>query len=151
MNRNSSEFLNQLKKSGAIFGSATVDGEGTIIVDSLRFPEVDKVLTIDASLICRGNIDVHDMNVKGSLTCEGYLSAECLAVKGSLYCKGDVDVGETTVLKTFICKGNIYSNGQKIMVYKDFVCEGNCEADVVAMKKFICNGVHIGKLARTIL
>lgn len=151
MNRNSNEFIERLEASGAILTNPTVDEEGTIIVDSLRFPEADKVLTIDASLICRGNIDVHDMNVKGSLTCEGYLSAACLAVKGSLYCKGDVDVEETIVFETFICKGNISSNGRKIMVYSDFVCEGNCEADVVAMKNFICNGTHIGKLARTIL
>lgn len=145
MRRNSNEFVDRLRESGAVFSNVTVDAEGSIIVDSLTFPQNGKLLNVDTTLCSRGNINVGDLNIKGNLTCEGYMDAARTTVKGCLVCKGDVNIEETIVFGDFICEGNIDSNGQLIMIYGDFVCKGNCSANVMAKQEFTCKGEHTGK------
>lgn len=144
MSRNLSEVLKYFEESGVTANNVYTDAEGSIIVDTLKQIEEGDTLMIDTTLLCIGDINVHNINVKGNLICKGYMNATDVQVKGNFVCDEAANICETVVLGDFICHGNMASNGHKVVVHGNLTCEGNCNADVLVQGKFDCKGEHTG-------
>lgn len=145
MKRNTNGFLKCFINGKAYANDVVVDSKGSIIIDCLNGGDMDKTFMVETTLCCLGNIDVHDIDVGGDLICKGYFNATDVKVTGDFVCEEDANVTKTEVLGNFTCKGNLESNGNLVIVHGDFLCEGNCNADVLVNGDFVCKGKHTGK------
>lgn len=145
MGRNTNELMSCFVGSGVTAKGVVIDSENRITVDSLKYYTSNSLFKVDTTLISLGNIDVRVIDVKGDLICKGYMNATKVSVRGNLICNGDANMGETLVIGDFNCHGNMTSNGHKVIVHGDLLCEGNCDADVVVQGNFTCKGEHTGK------
>ncbi len=144
MSRNVSEVLKHFAESGVTANNVCIDAEGSIIVDSLKQSEEKREFKVETTLLSIGDINVHNIGVKGNLICKGYMNATDVKVRGNFTCERNANICETTVYGDLRCYGNMSSNGHEVVVYGNLLCDGNCDADVVVQGEFNCKGEHTG-------